>query len=619
MDKITFFTKNIYTWSFVWIAIVIYYAISINYGHDQKNADYVAYLAQLLADLSVGIFSFLAYHKANDDISKKFLLLMFVSIAIGLGGNEIYNFLFNVIKIKSINSEINITWMLLYTLLLIGQISAWSYLLYKNRSRDKASSEISFTRLPFLQFSVMVALTILILTTFIMSIFKNEIPRSVEILQTLNTALETILFVILSISLSKSKTRSLSFLATGFLLMIAFNIAQRFSYMTGHFYKTFDVAWLGCYLFAIFGFIYFIENKDEKFEFFEQNSLYVLTSAIFSLFSSLIFLVFIALEFFITSLEIDRLSQVKILLENVPSILIFSLTLSVLFSKVVGTRLSKPLEMVSNRIDLIQEKKLDPSKIPCEKFDIYEIDKLDKFILKTMAQLQAANRVKSEFLMNMSHDLRTPASGVHSMAKLVHEKISDIKLKRLQKLIVDSSRQLLDLLDGVLDYSKSESDSAQLKLSKIDIRDLINDIILFMGAKAAEKELGIHSYLPDSPITYCGDRVVLHRILVNIISNAIKFTHYGNITISAYEEQLSGSINAIKIIIKDTGIGIDKQYHEAIFDPFFRIDSTESKYGGVGLGLSNVRLMLNKLGGKVYVDSDLGKGAIFTIYLSVSN
>jgi len=215
--------------------------------------------------------------------------------------------------------------------------------------------------------------------------------------------------------------------------------------------------------------------------------------------------------------------------------------------------------------------------------------------------------------MNMSHDLRTPASGVHSMAKLIHEKISDAKLKRLQKLVVDSSRQLLALLDDVLDYSKSESDVSKARISEINIGELINDIVLVMAAKAEEKNLKIECRLPENSILYSGDPVILRRILVNTVSNAVKFTDKGGVVISVSEEQNS---KAVIIEIKDTGIGIDQQYHEAIFEPFFRVESPDTaQYVGVGLGLSNVRLMLNKLGGKIFVTSCVGQGSIFTISL----
>lgn len=475
----------------------------------------------------------------------------------------------------------------------------------KNESIKKAF----MSYFPFLLSSLLFIVSIL-------SIFRGVIIKPLDFIQIINTSLEVTLFLTLAICLARSKNRAFSYLTTGYLLLIAFNIAHRFSYLTGYYSKSFDVAWFICFWFIIGGFFNFYRKKCDKIELLEHNSLHVLSSSIFILFSTLLFIGFIVLEFFITSLEVNTFSETNLLLKNIPGILIFTFTVSILASKFFSFKVSSPLEKVSERVDLLQDKKTALHDLKYENFAISEINKLDRFILNTINELHLANTVKSEFLMNMSHDFRTPATGVYSMAKLVYSRITDVNLKKLQKLVVDSSRQLIDLLDDVLDYSKLENDKTVRPSAKINLSELIHEVIAVISAKVEEKQLKIDCFFSDDSIIYYGDRVMLSRVILNILSNAVKFTHEGGITIKAEIKNFEQPKRQITIEIHDTGIGIDKKYHTSIFDPFVRIESAEtSQYAGVGLGLSNVQLMLKKIGGTVEVFSELGKGSIFSVHL----
>ena len=143
-------------------------------------------------------------------------------------------------------------------------------------------------------------------------------------------------------------------------------------------------------------------------------------------------------------------------------------------------------------------------------------------------------------------------------------------------------------------------------------------MVLFISAKAKEKNLFIETIFHDSPINYVGDRLMLHRIILNIVSNAIKFTHAGGITITTCEKQANEN-QLLIIAIKDTGIGIDEKFHEYIFEPFNRIELDQgTKSSGIGLGLSNVRLMLKKMKGEVCLQSVLGKGSTFSLVIPIS-
>jgi signal transduction histidine kinase len=270
---------------------------------------------------------------------------------------------------------------------------------------------------------------------------------------------------------------------------------------------------------------------------------------------------------------------------------------------------------LNRQIEIINNK--NSRKEDGDKFEIYEVEKLSQFIMKSINELQSITRIKAEFLMNMSHDFRTPASGIYHMSRSVYKRIKDPELKKLQKLIVDSSEQLMVFLEDVLNYSRLNSNKFELNIKNNNISDIINDVVLFVSAKAKDKMLNIECYYPDSPIYYNGDRLMINRIILNIVSNAIKFTQSGGITIFTKMEEFDRQ-KWVVIKVKDTGIGIDEANHKLIFEPFSRVESPETaKYPGIGLGLSNVLLMLNKLGGKITIESIVNKGSTFNILLPV--
>lgn len=230
---------------------------------------------------------------------------------------------------------------------------------------------------------------------------------------------------------------------------------------------------------------------------------------------------------------------------------------------------------------------------------------------------EEASQVKSEFLLNVSHDFRTPASGIHAMAKLIYQKMPDGPLKDTQKLVMASAKQLVILLDQVLDYSRLEGGFMKLNKQSFVINELLQETAQFMAAKTQEKQLELIVTLPEKSLIYHSDRVLLHRVLINLLSNAIKFTDHGKITLSASEIK-TASHTMIEITVSDTGIGIRDRYHATIFKPFFRVESSETaKYQGIGLGLSTVKTIVTQLGGDIYLDSTLGEGTTFRIQFPV--
>lgn len=247
-------------------------------------------------------------------------------------------------------------------------------------------------------------------------------------------------------------------------------------------------------------------------------------------------------------------------------------------------------------------------------FDITQLKKIEKELKFALEKAEIANKIKTKFLMNMSHDFRTPVSGIYHLTNVVNQKLTDPGLNRLQSLVVNSSAQMLSLLEEILDYSRLESDQFKLNIEKIDINALIEDVIAFVASKAEEKQLTLSADFPVKSIYYQSDRVILQRVILNLVTNAIKFTDQGSVIVTLKQSHGTTKSNRLIIEIKDTGIGIAKKYQRANFEPFFRIDEVVAqKYPGVGLGLSNVNFLIKKLGGTIKVSSKVGEGAVFMV------
>jgi signal transduction histidine kinase/HAMP domain-containing protein len=231
-------------------------------------------------------------------------------------------------------------------------------------------------------------------------------------------------------------------------------------------------------------------------------------------------------------------------------------------------------------------------------------------------QLEDANRHKSEFLSRVSHDLRTPLNAIIGFTRLVlrkAEQLPDLQRQNLQKVLI-SSEHLLNLINTLLDLAKIEAGRMEVFVESFEVGEIIN-----VAASTVEPMLKdgrvrlIAEIVPGiSPIRT--DRQKLKQILLNLLSNAAKFTEQGEIRISAAQEN-----GTLRLAVADTGIGMTQESLEHIFDEFRQAEkSTSSKYGGTGLGLAIVKKLTNLLGGEIAVESEEGKGSRFTITLPIS-
>jgi signal transduction histidine kinase len=229
-------------------------------------------------------------------------------------------------------------------------------------------------------------------------------------------------------------------------------------------------------------------------------------------------------------------------------------------------------------------------------------------------ELEAASRHKSEFLANMSHELRTPLNAVLGYAELIQDGIyGDVpaKMGDVLERIQQNGRHLLGLINDVLDLSKIEAGQLTLSPSDYSMRELVLDVVSATEALAAEKKLALEVDVPADLPRGRGDERRLTQVLMNLVSNAIKFTETGSISIRAKVED-----GSFLVAVSDTGVGIAPEDRERIFEEFQQVDSSSTrKKGGTGLGLAIAKRIVELHGGRIWVESTPGQGSTFSFTL----
>jgi CheY-like chemotaxis protein/signal transduction histidine kinase/CHASE3 domain sensor protein len=257
-----------------------------------------------------------------------------------------------------------------------------------------------------------------------------------------------------------------------------------------------------------------------------------------------------------------------------------------------------------------------------------EVEQARKDIQEKAEEVALASKYKSEFLANMSHELRTPLNSLLLLAHgLVQNKEGNLTSEQVEsaQIIKDGGNDLLNLINEILDLSKIEAGRMDLQLEPIDLNELADTIRSSFQHMAKEKGLELDIILQqDSPTEVVGDRKRTEQVIRNLMSNALKFTETGGLTVTfgraALKTNLSRSglqpRDCIAIAVRDTGIGIPLDKQKIIFEAFQQADGgTARKYGGTGLGLSISREFAKLLGGEIHLESEPGKGSTFTLYL----
>lgn len=232
---------------------------------------------------------------------------------------------------------------------------------------------------------------------------------------------------------------------------------------------------------------------------------------------------------------------------------------------------------------------------------------------EAMQAAEAAIAVKSEFLANISHEIRTPMGAIIGMAGLLQDGVTDQEQLELVNIIRSSADNLLSIINDVLDFSKIEAGKLDVNPIIFNLDDALGDVIKLLAPRATEKHLELASHVdPQIPDFLNGDISRLRQVVMNLLGNAIKFTEQGEVVLAVKAESCEGDEVALHFTVTDTGIGIARDKLDQIFEPFTQADaSIQRQFGGTGLGLTISARVAELLGGRLWADSEVGKGSTF--------
>jgi signal transduction histidine kinase len=225
-------------------------------------------------------------------------------------------------------------------------------------------------------------------------------------------------------------------------------------------------------------------------------------------------------------------------------------------------------------------------------------------------QLEAASRHKSEFLANMSHELRTPLNAINGFSEVLADRMFGELNEKQEEYLKDihaSGTHLLSLINDILDLSKIEAGRMELELTDFDLPQAIDNALMLVRERAGRRSLALHTAVDTRLGQVRADERKVRQVVLNLLSNAIKFTPEGG-TIEVRAVPVEG---AVEVAVSDTGVGIAPEDHEAVFEEFRQVGTSDKKAEGTGLGLTLCRKFIELHGGKIWVQSQLGAGSTF--------
>jgi len=290
--------------------------------------------------------------------------------------------------------------------------------------------------------------------------------------------------------------------------------------------------------------------------------------------------------------------------------------------------LSVPLLREDHIIGSLSFNRKAPGEFPPEVVDVLKTfatqsalaiqnARLFREIADKSAQLEAASRHKSEFLANMSHELRTPLNAIIGFSEVLAQGMfGDINEKQTEYLqdILESGRHLLSLINDILDLSKIEAGRMELELTNFNVPQAIQNASILVRERAIRRGIALHELIEEGVGDIRGDERKVKQVLLNLLSNAIKFTPEGG----RIEVRAAPADGTVEVSVMDTGVGIAPEDQAAVFEEFRQVGMADKKAEGTGLGLALSRKFVELHGGKIWVQSEVGRGSTFTFTLPVS-